>query len=310
MADLYGCSKTTILTHAKKIGYKNTYTGQLSQTDKEAIVNAYNEKTSEELAKEYGVSRGMITKVWYDNKLAGKDRHKYPFDYDYFSNINSKDKAYFLGLIAADGCVSKKDKIYSTKITLQYGDKCILETFSRCVNSFKPLIVRANEKNKYATLDLVSQRMFDDLSQYGIVPRKTLGFDMPFLGKEYMSHFFRGYFDGDGSISIDRKEYHLPSSYNIIISGYEHNLRRMQDYLLEKENIHSIITLDKRNYELPFGSLVFINIKEKYNFLKYIYKDCEDLYIPRKKYKSDCFLSVVEKKKNTPKQINLIEMPS
>ena len=110
--------------------------------------------------------------------------------------------------------------------------------------------------------------MFDDLSQYGIVPRKTLGFDMPFLGKEYMSHFFRGYFDGDGSISIDRKEYHLPSSYNIIISGYEHNLRRMQDYLLEKENIHSIITLDKRNYELPFGSLVFINIKEKYNFLK------------------------------------------
>ena len=152
--------------------------------------------------------------------------------------------------------------------------------------------------------------MFDDLSQYGIVPRKTLGFNMPLLGKEYMSHFFRGYFDGDGSINITRKEYHLPSSYNIIISGYEHNLRRMQDYLAEKENIHSIITLDKRKYELPFGSLVFINIKEKYNFLKYIYKDCEDLYIPRKKYKSDCFLSVVEKKKNTPKQINLVEMPS
>ncbi len=74
MSELYKCSKTSILNHAKKINFdvKTVQTPKLSEEDKQRIISLYNEKTSSQLAEEYNVSRGMITKVWYDANLKGK----------------------------------------------------------------------------------------------------------------------------------------------------------------------------------------------------------------------------------------------
>lgn len=75
MGEFYHCNKTTVLNHAKAIGYdvNSNKTYKLSTKDKEEIIKAYNYKTSNELAQEYNVSRGMITKLWYDNNLHGKE---------------------------------------------------------------------------------------------------------------------------------------------------------------------------------------------------------------------------------------------
>ena len=80
MAELYGCSKNPILNHAKEIGFDVTsiQTYKLSEEDKKRIISLYNEKTSTELAKEYNVSRGMITKLWYDANLKGKEITRAP----------------------------------------------------------------------------------------------------------------------------------------------------------------------------------------------------------------------------------------
>jgi len=74
VADFYGCSKSTILRHCKDIGFdpNTAQTPKLSIKDKEVIIAQYNNKTSTELAKEFNVSRGMITKTWYDAGLIGK----------------------------------------------------------------------------------------------------------------------------------------------------------------------------------------------------------------------------------------------
>ena len=80
MAELYGCAKSTILSYAKSINYTNKYTGKLSEQQKNEIILAYDTCTSNELAEKYNVSRGQITKIWYDEQLCGKDRHKYPFN--------------------------------------------------------------------------------------------------------------------------------------------------------------------------------------------------------------------------------------
>ena len=74
MGKKYNCSSTTILNFAKKINYdvnsnKNYW---LDEKDKQYIVENYYEKTSTELAKELKVNRGLITKVWFDNHLLGK----------------------------------------------------------------------------------------------------------------------------------------------------------------------------------------------------------------------------------------------
>ena len=74
MGELYGCDKTSVLNHAKKIGYNvnGNKKSKLSLADKQDIINAYYDKTSTQLAQEYGVSRGVITKIWYDANLKGK----------------------------------------------------------------------------------------------------------------------------------------------------------------------------------------------------------------------------------------------
>ena len=74
MAELYNCNKTSILNHAKKINYdvNSNKEYKLSNEDKEYIKQNYNNMTSTQLAQKFKVSRGMITKIWYDAKLSGK----------------------------------------------------------------------------------------------------------------------------------------------------------------------------------------------------------------------------------------------
>lgn len=75
VGEYFNCSSTAILKHAEKIGYNpnSNKDYKLSELQKQEIINQYSEKTSTKLAKEYGVSRGMITKVWHDNHLFGKE---------------------------------------------------------------------------------------------------------------------------------------------------------------------------------------------------------------------------------------------
>lgn len=74
IADYYCCSETAVREHSKKIGFdlNALHPSKLTAEDKQYIIDSYYTKTSTELAEELSVSRGMITKVWYDNDLIGK----------------------------------------------------------------------------------------------------------------------------------------------------------------------------------------------------------------------------------------------
>ena len=322
MAKLYNCNKTTILNYARKIGYKNICNGKLSNEQKEEKLNQYEEKTRKELAKQYNVNRGQITKLWKDHGLIGKNRNKYPFNYNYFETINSADKAYFLGLLAADGCIHQRDVDgyqATINLSLQKVDRKILEIFKIYIECEKPLKI-TEIKNSYVnymySLQLVSTKMANDLAKYNVVPRKTYDYEFVELDHKYMSHFFRGYFDGDGSIFCTNNKYHTPSQYEITISGFQHNLLKMQRYLYDYENINSIVAIDNRDlkknkYNLPFGNLRFNNIENNYKFIKYIYQDIGDIYLPRKKYVADCFLYAINNNfSNKQNLYNNILMPS
>lgn len=75
VGDFFGCSDTSILQRARKIGYDplSNKEYKLTEQDKKDIIEAYSSSTSNTLAKKYKVSRGMITKLWYDAGLKGKE---------------------------------------------------------------------------------------------------------------------------------------------------------------------------------------------------------------------------------------------
>jgi len=119
-------------------------------------------------------------------------------DDNFFSNIDTEHKAYFLGWIASDGHVSKTNTIV---IKIHLKDKEIL---TQLKNSLDPdLPVKINLIRKEASLSLHSQQMVSDVCRLlSIVPgKKSHVVEFPeFIPEELKRHFIRGYFDGDGCV--------------------------------------------------------------------------------------------------------------
>ena len=132
----------------------------------------------------------------------------------YFKEINSKEKAYWLGFLYADGCVleyknpkSGKLKAMGLQISLSSKDEEHLRSFLSALDSEAPLrltFAKIGEK-KYSVskVTLCCTDLCRDLIRVGCFPRKTLTLEFPDFEKvpvEFLNSFIAGYFDGDGSV--------------------------------------------------------------------------------------------------------------
>ncbi len=176
----------------------------------EKIINDYlSGKSTLEIAKELNVS--IIT---IQRRLKGKvvfrtntDRSKYNYNRQYFKQINTPDKAYWLGVLMADGCISSNLKYVI--LGVKYSDKEWVEQFVKYLKgNMKVNKVKTNTVSKEgnllysARLNISCKEMAIDLSQYGVIPRKSCKEIIPDIEEKYIRDFIRGYFDGDGSISF------------------------------------------------------------------------------------------------------------
>lgn len=302
MAERYKINRKFILNFAKKIGYdpNKNHPKLLSKEDEAYIVSMYNSMSGSKLAKDFNISTSKIHQIWMQNGLSGKVNRTYYFNENYFEIIDTEDKAYFLGLLASDGCIynRNKNKQQNTiNITLQKCDKHILDSFMEYINSDKPISSCVINGREYASIEQSSDKMCRDLMNYGMGFNKTYKCIWPYkLEKDMdmMRHFIRGYFDGDGCISHNLHKNSL-HSVNISIAGYYKNLKLFK-YFLNNNGIKSILAEDKREYkgEDKFGALVFTNKKEKVKFLHYIYDD-SNIYLDRKFKLAQKFIALCEK---------------
>jgi hypothetical protein len=140
-------------------------------------------------------------------------------NHHYFDDIDTEEKAYFLGFLVADGCVTqakRKSGFMSKRITFcnSISDKEVIEKFRDVVcptveikwtNRSSDTITRKDQ----SSFKFTSEHMFDVLvEKYKILPKKThdLNFCLPELGK-YTRHFIRGFMDGDGHVRKNNLEF-------------------------------------------------------------------------------------------------------
>ena len=74
-------------------------------------------------------------------------KFKYSFNENYFEKIDSFDKAYWLGFIAADGYITKSTNGQNV-LGINLGEKEPLEKFKFCINSDHPINLY-NSTNPY-----------------------------------------------------------------------------------------------------------------------------------------------------------------
>ena len=83
---------------------------------KQKIIEEYlNNKSLRKIEEEYGVSRNTISKFLEKNNIkttTGNHYRKYFHQEDFFENINTEEKAYWLGFMFADGYISEKRNGY------------------------------------------------------------------------------------------------------------------------------------------------------------------------------------------------------
>ncbi len=130
-------------------------------------------------------------------------KRKFPVNDNYFEIIDTEEKAYILGFIYADGC--NHEKAHRLEISLAKKDEDILIKISKILLNgnvnIKEYKTKLNRQNKIG-LYIVSQKICNDLSVLGCVPKKTFILKFPILPSNLLHHFIRGYFDGDGMLAI------------------------------------------------------------------------------------------------------------
>jgi len=140
------------------------------------------------------------------------DYYRYDVDQTYFEKIDSPHKAYFLGLLMADGNVQES----GFRINLKENDRAILDQFAAELKysgglKYTPGRTTVKACGSITTsspqygLCVNKSKMAQDLTKLGCMPNKTWELRFPTedqLPRIYIRDFIRGYWDGDGTISI------------------------------------------------------------------------------------------------------------
>lgn len=296
LAEILKMDRHTVGKIKKEAGANFTTLHNFKKYD-DYIADNYYKKTAIQLAEEIGCSKSYVTKVWREKSLKGKGSFKYYCDDNFFKTIDTSNKAYILGFLAADGCIYKRDGHQGLiQISINQQDQQILEDIKKEMQCTHPI----NQCNNMISLSITSDIMFNDLVKIGITQKKTWNLDFKKISEhipnQFFNDFIRGYFDGDGCItSSDNYKTIACTKITIaipMISGEE-----LKEILLKKKIIcHFYKDMREEHYNNDFGSIVFNNTIEKYTFLKWIYLNCDKnaLKLNRKFEKAQFFIKRVE----------------
>ena len=182
------------------------------------------------------------------------------YDDDYFNEINNSFKAYWLGFIFADGCIDKYDRLH---INLAKYDKSHLEKFLIQLNSNIEIRDRKNNIGEYVNLSIKNSNIVKSLYSLGVNYNKTYDSKMPKIEEKYISDWFRGYFDGDGSIGMYKdktmKYGFIPKANIAVLSD---DMTNFISSILKNKNIKHSINKDKKS------NLNHINIRSINSVIK------------------------------------------
>jgi hypothetical protein len=125
---------------------------------------------------------------------------KFNINHNAFATI-TPESAYWAGFLAADGNLRiSSSGCKQVRLYLKKSDATHLEKFKRFLNSKHK--VSLSPTYDRCSFEFVSEKMYDDLIRlYNITPNKSLTYVFPNIPEEFMPHFIRGVFDGDGCIS-------------------------------------------------------------------------------------------------------------
>lgn len=276
---------------------------KITEKDEELIIKEYLEgKTIKEIYSCHFkdiCSEGTVNAVLKKAKITRPNGTRAKINHNYFSNIDNEHKAYWLGFLLADGSVKhhkEKGECYTVTLSLKIEDDYILKEFAKDLESDKEVhySYRVTDSkswgDKYcgkphnmAYISLFSKQVFNDLGRYGVVPNKTYILNkLPNIPKDLMRHLIRGYFDGDGSVFLNKTK----TRPRVSFYGTHEFVKAIGEFLEEEYNIKLKVITDQKEGKVSF--INYTSIEDIDKLYKIFYNE-STIFLKRKK---DIFDSV------------------
>lgn len=163
------------------------------------------------------IKKKLLIKACFFDKTSHPNLKK-----NIFKTINTKEKAYWLGFIAADGYIPhSSNKLAFTMSTKdeEHFDK-LLDFIG--ANKNKKRYFHGNSNNAMLQIDISDKLFSSNIKKHGIVSPKSKSLRLPHLKTNQLTRsFILGLFDGDGTTT-------KTSSTPILYSGSEELLKDIQ----------------------------------------------------------------------------------
>ena len=236
------------------------------------------------VAKHFHVRADIIRRILKEQNISirsfaghGENRRIF-FDQHYFDNVDDEHRYYWLKFWCADGTVRRSFLTARLKLAVQ--DKVHLVQFSSTIGYPIDNLKYGREGNSDFVLVALNSKIFvKGLIDHGCVINKRyrLGFFYD-VDPILYHHGVRGYFDGDGCISIDK----IKVKGEVVFVGCEQMLLAIREIIkiqcgIFTEKLHK--STHSKCYSLSYGGIN--QIRAIYN---YMYSDAT-VYLERKKNK-------------------------
>lgn len=203
-------------------------------------------------------------------------------NHNYFNEIDTEEKAYFLGLMQSDGWLHAKSD-NSKQIGLCLEEDYIIEKFKSELQTENKVVVRAynDHRKTLYQLQVDSAVLYKDLYNLGVGDKFNDQY-MPVLREDLYNHYIRGLFDGDGTVCPheETKNIHIG-----LLGGYR-SMSQVSFYLAYKLGIFQTqpaICNNKcfNDTNKKLYSLRFADSREVETIFNFLYKNAT-VYIKRK----------------------------
>lgn len=241
--------------------------------------------SSRDIEKETGIKYWNILYYIKKYELNSINRYKkLEYNEDFFSKIDTKEKAYILGFFLGDGHITKDDKFV---LNIKLDDKEILDFI--CSNIGGHYIISNNfDKTKkifpHGTIKFANPKIIKDLKKlFGGKTKEER--HIPIISKHLESYLVQGFFDAEGCITWGHRKDRDRIWQKVSFTSQYKMLYGIQQILIKNNISTSIRPKCKEKCFIMENS----NKKTVIDLLNYIYSD-DNFIILKRKYENQIAL--------------------
>ena len=282
-----GCNRRSVHFHIRKFG-----------------IPLRNKAEARTIALDKG--KFKYSRINDNGEIEEKTRDKIHFNENFFSKW-SNEMAYVLGLIYTDGNITDTS-IKMGRLTFAQREKEAVEKFLNLIGADSKILYRRREKYINTTagelyyFHINSDMVYKQLLELGLTPNKSLSMAFPKIPDEYIRHFVRGCWDGDGTVYIEKRNGNLKT---LFVCGSLEFITVLKEHLRKQGLSDVTLYEDKRSKKGNVSYYFRYGTKDSIKLFHYLYDVVPESQYLKRKY--EIFENYLDRNK-TPRQLMLFTL--